>query len=357
MSTTISLSMTSTSCQCPQCGYDLEDHSAIALDAQNQIDDLQAQVRLLNQKATAAVDKWADYEDEIQALRASAQQQAQAQLQPQPSSPQREPRSDSPSRFSAYLPVQNRLSSFLTSRKSIQNLAQVQPPPSPSATELVAALTREQALRQAAEGKLDEASGELEELSAQLFQQANEMVATERKARAKLEERVEVLERRDGEKRKRLERLEVLCRGLSGCGGCLRRRMMDGKSKINSNSESATRAVGSELRTGGRFRRRKTYSHSQTRSTDMREASNYYPSRFRHLPPPDLLDHLPSLPLKTLDLELWINELCHDFFIEPTPYLVASAIIYLGFILLVGQYWEIMWEGRMVLDQIVRAVG
>lgn len=51
-------------------------------------------------------------------------------------------------------------------------------------------------------------SGELEELSAQLFQQANEMVASERKARARLEERVEVLEGRDAEKRKRLERLE-----------------------------------------------------------------------------------------------------------------------------------------------------
>lgn len=34
------------------------------------------------------------------------------------------------------------------------------------------------------------------------------MVATERKARAKLEERVVVLEGRDVEKRKRLERLE-----------------------------------------------------------------------------------------------------------------------------------------------------
>lgn len=148
------------------------------------------------------MDKWADYEDEIQQLRAQAAQPAQ------PTSPQPQ-RADSPSRFSGYLPVQNRLSSFLTSRKSTPNLqAQGQPPPSPSATELVAALTREQALRQAAEGKLDEASGELEELSAQLFQQANEMVATERKARAKLEERVEVLERRDGEKRKRLERLE-----------------------------------------------------------------------------------------------------------------------------------------------------
>ena len=42
----------------------------------------------------------------------------------------------------------------------------------------------------------------------QLFSQANEMVAQERKARARLEERVAVLERRDIEKRARLERLE-----------------------------------------------------------------------------------------------------------------------------------------------------
>lgn len=35
------------------------------------------------------------------------------------------------------------------------------------------------------------------------------MVATERKARAKLEERVKLLETRDGEKRRRLDRLET----------------------------------------------------------------------------------------------------------------------------------------------------
>jgi hypothetical protein len=34
------------------------------------------------------------------------------------------------------------------------------------------------------------------------------MVAQERKARAKLEERVALLEKRDGDKRKRLDRLE-----------------------------------------------------------------------------------------------------------------------------------------------------
>ena len=69
-------------------------------------------------------------------------------------------------------------------------------------------LTREQSLRQAAESKVSETNEELEELSAQLFTEANEMVATERKARARLEERVAVLERRDQEKRARLEVLE-----------------------------------------------------------------------------------------------------------------------------------------------------
>jgi predicted RNase H-like nuclease (RuvC/YqgF family) len=87
---------------------------------------------------------------------------------------------------------------------------------------LQAALEREQGLRQQAEGKVSAMSTEIEDLSTQLFQQANEMVADERRARAKLEERVEILEKRDGEKRKRLERLEMALKridrvkGLSG---------------------------------------------------------------------------------------------------------------------------------------------
>ena len=55
---------------------------------------------------------------------------------------------------------------------------------------------------------MNQANEELEELTGQLFQQANEMVAQERKARAKLEERVKFLEKKDGEKTKRLEVLE-----------------------------------------------------------------------------------------------------------------------------------------------------
>ena len=79
---------------------------------------------------------------------------------------------------------------------------------SDNTSELQDALEREQGLRKAAESQLSQANSELEELTVQLFSQANEMVAQERKARAKLEERVAVLERRDVEKRGRLERLE-----------------------------------------------------------------------------------------------------------------------------------------------------
>lgn len=69
-------------------------------------------------------------------------------------------------------------------------------------------LETERQLREEAEKNLTDAQSELEELTAQLFGQANEMVAQERKARAELEERVKLLETRDGEKRRRLERLE-----------------------------------------------------------------------------------------------------------------------------------------------------
>jgi hypothetical protein len=180
------------------------------------------------------VDKWADYEDEIQQLRAQINQPLPEKLSESAvSSVPFDERSVSPNTQTPGTPsgIQNRFSSFLTSRKSSPNLRNlatsgaVPPSPSlaplPSTNDLVAALTREQSLRQGAERKLDEASGELEELSTQLFMQANEMVATERKARAKLEQRVAVLERRDGEKRKRLEKLETAVQRIDRVRGLL----------------------------------------------------------------------------------------------------------------------------------------
>ncbi|OAL05281.1 hypothetical protein IQ06DRAFT_210410 [Phaeosphaeriaceae sp. SRC1lsM3a] len=88
------------------------------------------------------------------------------------------------------------------------------PPPLPSTSptpvdvELLNELERERTLRAKAEERAEKVDSEIEELSVQLFSQANEMVAAERKARAKLEERIEVLERKDKDKMARLDRLE-----------------------------------------------------------------------------------------------------------------------------------------------------
>ncbi|CAD0013005.1 unnamed protein product, partial [Aureobasidium pullulans] len=83
--------------------------------------------------------------------------------------------------------------------------------PSPSSaalTDLQQALAKESKARVAAEKKYHELEQELEDLSATLFEQANEMVAKERKEKAKLEERIKVLEERDMLSRKRLEMVE-----------------------------------------------------------------------------------------------------------------------------------------------------
>lgn len=69
-------------------------------------------------------------------------------------------------------------------------------------------VARERAARVAAENRLAEVTAELEDLSATLFQTANEMVAKERRERARLEERVAMLEKREKEKGERLGMLE-----------------------------------------------------------------------------------------------------------------------------------------------------
>ena len=65
--------------------------------------------------------------------------------------------------------------------------------------ELEENLVKEQTTRIAAEKKIKEANAEIEDLTATLFQQANEMVATERKENAALREKLEVLEQQHEE--------------------------------------------------------------------------------------------------------------------------------------------------------------
>ena len=102
--------------------------------------------------------------------------------------------------------------SFLTGRRLSPNNSTSAPPPITSPTsidvELLNELERERSLRAKAEARVQTVDSEIEELSVQLFSQANEMVATERRERAKLEERIQLLEKKDKDKMARLERLE-----------------------------------------------------------------------------------------------------------------------------------------------------
>ncbi|RCI08117.1 hypothetical protein L249_6298 [Ophiocordyceps polyrhachis-furcata BCC 54312] len=229
-----SSSSTTTAC-CPACGIGLppiDQTQAELLVARARIHELESQVRQLNHKASVAVERWAAYEAELSRLRATTTTTTTTTT---PSSSSASPSSmlkldpaatPSPTRTSFLQSAPSRLSSLLYPRKSTPSLRvdtpSVAPAPasatttvSSSATEdLLEALTREQMLRREAEGRLSATSKEVEELSASLFEQANGMVADERRVRARLEERVDVLEKRDLEKRRRLERLEVAMRRI-----------------------------------------------------------------------------------------------------------------------------------------------
>ncbi len=161
------------------------------------------------------MDKLADYEDELRELKGSSKPLDRNNSSSSNSESHFEPRPNSAT--NTRNPLQSRLSYLLpSSRRSMSQPPSSAPassksPHSPSPSEsadLLTLLTREQSLRQAAETRVSQTNEELELLSEELFTEANKMVATERKARAKLEERVMVLERRDGEKRARLEVLE-----------------------------------------------------------------------------------------------------------------------------------------------------
>ncbi|BCR90474.1 uncharacterized protein ACHE_60360S [Aspergillus chevalieri] len=227
---------------CASCGHEgvLSQGEMAAEEAQRRIKELEAQVQFLKLQNTGSVEKLAEYDEEVRRLRSqtsaytprTSRSSRSSDDMDKSLSPTQLPASNGPvqpqpqqlpqqqSRFTAltsFFPYGRRPSATPTpppppASAPPQTQSHVIPPhpgPDPEETlQLQNALNREQNLRKAAENQLSQANTELEDLTAQLFSQANEMVAQERKARARLEERVAVLERRDVEKRTRLDRLE-----------------------------------------------------------------------------------------------------------------------------------------------------
>lgn len=104
--------------------------------------------------------------------------------------------------------------------------------------DLLYELERERALRAKAEDRVRTVDSEIEELSVTLFSQANEMVAEERRARAKLEERIELLEKKDKDKMARLDRLEKAVSRLDRVKALLNK---EGTTATNTNPASPPR--------------------------------------------------------------------------------------------------------------------
>ena len=144
-------------------------------------------------------------------------------------------------------------------------------------------------------------------------------------------------------------------RGLSGLEDCLRRG--DERVRRFETDSIASRPCGRMhklvkcgvrkyvgLRTSGGVWKLGRRKRNMVRDNKIPVAAEYLPSKFRHNEISPTFDEPPSLILEVPDLEPWINELWHDFLIEPTPYLVASAISYLGFVLLVSRYYSTVWQ-------------
>lgn len=135
---------------------------------------------------TALAQKYADYENEIRVLEAKLRQE-----QRKNSAPSGE--ISLAMAQAAQRPGISRFGSFMGTRKISGPDGSLQPGASRE-KELEEQLVKEQTMRIAAEKKVKEVSAEIEDLSATLFEQANEMVATERKQNHELKERLQALE-------------------------------------------------------------------------------------------------------------------------------------------------------------------
>ncbi|KAF2156419.1 hypothetical protein K461DRAFT_265807 [Myriangium duriaei CBS 260.36] len=186
---------------CSTCGAPTESRS--------KIDELENQVQVLTQQSVDALNRLAGYEEEIRQLRkqravAAPSTAPAANPAPGPGDPQHNHNSSVDSAASAGYGL-SRFASFRMGRNPSTTTASN---PSVDLGDLQSQLAKEQAARVEAEKKAEKLNSELEDLSVNLFEQANQMVATERRARSKLEERIAQLEKRDKDKTRRLDKIE-----------------------------------------------------------------------------------------------------------------------------------------------------
>nr|POF18675.1 hypothetical protein CFP56_62183 [Quercus suber] len=191
--------------------------------------------------AMATANRFVNYENEIRVLQAKLRQEQRRNAAPADAATVDLP--------TPTMPGISRFGSFIGSRKPGANAATQ--PPKAREKELENMLAKEQASRISAEKRAAEVTAEIEELSVTLFQQANEMVARERKENAglrdkvagleakatqskepsttqkenvRLKEKLRTMEQRETERKRRLEKLEAASRRIERAHALLRPR-------------------------------------------------------------------------------------------------------------------------------------
>lgn len=178
--------------------------SPLELAQHAEILELESQIRSLNTKISAAVDHAADLQEIIRARQREDQQAAQASAQASESSLRR---------MSTYF---SRRPSATTSTPQPNSSTQTQPASPTRSTgiasmnepELRAALEKEVLARKNIEKQYRALQEESEVLSESLFEEANRMVAVEKRAVHELSTKLNVAHEREQERRNRLQELE-----------------------------------------------------------------------------------------------------------------------------------------------------
>jgi hypothetical protein len=144
-------------------------------------------------------------------------------------------------------------------------------------------------------------------------------------------------------------------RGSSGLEACL--RQADERTWRPRSHQTTCAVVHRVLRKGAakyvrlrtRFsRRRRTIQEAE--SSQQSSACYRSPTKFRTRRPPRSshvegpLTSLLALTILPSEFEQFLAELWKDFLIEPIPYLIAWALCYLGFVLLLGRYYMLIWR-------------
>lgn len=178
------------------------------LTTEEEILELESQIRLLNAKVAAAVDRAADLEDAIRVYKQRERAQSASVAAGQQGAESPIEQTSTLRRMSTFMFSSKRSSAVLNDGSAPVTPTSPRKPAVDESLPLAVQLTKERQLRAQAEQNYTRLQQESEELSQTLFEEANKMVAQERKQNHQITEKLKMLADREEERTARLRHLE-----------------------------------------------------------------------------------------------------------------------------------------------------